>query len=366
MKTYRETTNERVIDKIFDLTDDMPAYVQRFANEYLVTLNKAPRTVLGYVGDIRMFYQFLEKERGMQPKKVSVETLSSLTADDIQDYMSYLVHYKRTDPNSGKVLRESNGVPSRARKLSSLRALYRYLIGHGYLEKNVAELVPMPKPEEKSVIYLNKEEVRDVLHGAETGDALTKGELKISKNLQRRDIAILTLLLNTGLRVSEMVGIDLRDINWREKSIRVFRKGRKDQRVYFNSQVEEALRDYIDNGRAVPMDEDDMEALFISRKGNRMSVRAVERLVKKYTKSTVPNAGRITPHKLRSTYATNLYEETGDIYMTADALGHKSLETVKKYTNLSDERRRQAAKAIESAYYDADDEPAGETKTKQL
>ena len=80
----------------------------------------------------------------------------------------------------------------------------------------------------------------------------------------------------------------------------------------------------------------------------------------------MPNAGRITPHKLRSTYATNLYEETGDIYMTADALGHKSLETVKKYTNLSDERRRQAAKAIESAYYDADDEPAGETKTKQL
>ena len=98
------------------------------------------------------------------------------------------------------------------------------------------------------------------------------------------------------------------------------------------------------------MPSEDLNALFISRKGQRISVRAVERLVKKYTASTVPMK-RITPHKLRSTFATNLYEETGDIYVTSDALGHSSLETVKKYTNLHDERRRKAAEAIEKAYY---------------
>ena len=368
MKTYRDANNERVVDKIFDLTDDMPIYAQRFANEYLVTRNKAPRTVLGYVGDLKVFFRFLEETRGLPPRKVSVDVLASLTADDIQDYMSYLMHYKRTDPNSGRQLRTSNNPPARARKLSSLRALYRYLISHGYLEKNIAELVDMPKIEDKPVTYLEKEEVRDVLHGAETGDALTKREHKLSQKQQRRDVAILTLLLNTGIRVSEMVGIDLRDIDWKGRRISVYRKGRKEQFVYLNPQVVEALRDYIDNGRPVPADVDDLDALFISRKGNRISVRAVERLVRKYTVSTVPPK-HITPHKLRSTFATNLYEETGDIYMTSEALGHASLETVKKYTNLSDERRKKAARAIESAYYgdSADelaDEKRNETKTE--
>ena len=164
-------------------------------------------------------------------------------------------------------------------------------------------------------------------------------------------MAILTLLLHTGIRVSEMVGIDLQDIDWNEMRIRIFRKGRKEQYVYFNEPVREALEDYIQNERKVSSE--DMNALFISRKGQRISVRAVERLVKKYTASAVPMK-RITPHKLRSTFATNLYEETGDIYVTSDALGHSSLETVKKYTNLHDERRRKAAEAIEKAYYKED------------
>ena len=148
--------------------------------------------------------------------------------------------------------------------------------------------------------------------------------------------------------MSEMVGIDLQDIDWTEKRIKIYRKGRKEQYVYFNEPVQEALQDYIEYERKVSSE--DMNALFISRKGQRISVRAVERLVKKYTASVVPMKN-ITPHKLRSTFATNLYEETGDIYVTSDALGHASLETVKKYTNLSDERRRRAAEAIEKAYY---------------
>ena len=261
----------------------------------------------------------------------------------------YLMRYNRKDPNNSKVIKESNQAPARARKLSSLRALYRYLIAHGHLEKNVAELVDMPKIEEKAIVYLEKEEVREVLQGAETGDALTQTQYKFAKGQQMRDVAILTLLLHTGMRVSELVGIDLQDIDWGEKRIRIFRKGRKEQYVYFNEPVREALQDYIDHERKVSAE--DLNALFISRKGQRISVRAVERLVKKYTASTVPTK-RITPHKLRSTFATNLYEETGDIYVTSDALGHSSLETVKKYTNLHDERRRRAAEAIEKAYYE--------------
>ena len=301
MEAYRDEKNTRVLEKINDLTVDLPMFVRRFANEYLVTKNKAPRTVLGYVGDIKVFFEYLEKTLGIPVMQISVQ-----------------------------------------------RALYRYLIAHNHLEKNVAELVDMPKIEEKAITYLEKEEVRNVLQGAETGDSLTKTQFKFAKNSQMRDVAILTLLLHTGIRVSEMVGIDLQDIDWDERRIKIYRKGRKEQYVYFNAPVEEALQDYIEYERKVPSE--DLNALFISRKGQRISVRAVERLVKKYTASTVPMK-RITPHKLRSTFATNLYEETGDIYVTSDALGHSSLETVKKYTNLHDERRRKAAEAIEKAYY---------------
>ena len=349
MEKYREEKNNRVMEKINDITVDLPMFVRRFANEYLITKNKAPRTVLGYVGDIKVFFEYLEKSQGIPVMQIKIETLGSLTADDIQDYLMYLMRYNRKDPNNSKVIKESNQAPARARKLSSLRALYRYLIAHGHLEKNVAELVDMPKIEEKAIVYLEKEEVREVLQGAETGDALTQTQYKFAKGQQMRDVAILTLLLHTGMRVSELVGIDLQDIDWGEKRIRIFRKGRKEQYVYFNEPVREALQDYIDHERKVSAE--DLNALFISRKGQRISVRAVERLVKKYTASTVPTK-RITPHKLRSTFATNLYEETGDIYVTSDALGHSSLETVKKYTNLHDERRRRAAEAIEKAYYE--------------
>ena len=348
METYRDEKNVRILEKINDITVDLPMFVRRFANEYLVTKNKAPRTVLGYVGDIKVFFEYLEKTMGIPVMQIRIQTLGSLTADDIQDYLMYLMRYNRTDPNNQKTIRESNQASSRARKLSSLRALYRYLIAHNHLEKNVAELVDMPKIEEKAITYLEKEEVRGVLQGAETGGSLTEAQFKFAKSSQMRDIAILTLLLNTGIRVSEMVGIDLQDIDWNERRIKIFRKGRKEQYVYFNDPVAETLQDYIDYERKTPSE--DMSALFISRKGQRISVRAVERLVKKYTASVVPMK-RITPHKLRSTFATNLYEETGDIYVTSDALGHSSLETVKKYTNLHDERRRKAAEAIEKAYY---------------
>ena len=348
MEAKNKKKNVRVLEKINDLTVDLPMFVRRFANEYLVTKNKAPRTVLGYVGDIKVFFEYLEKTLGIPVMQISIQTLGTLTADDIQDYLMYLMRYNRKDPNNNKTIRESNQAPARARKLSSLRALYRYLSAHNHLEKNVAELVDMPKIEEKAITYLEKEEVRNVLQGAETGDSLTETQFKFAKNSQMRDVAILTLLLHTGIRVSEMVGIDLQDIDWDERRIKIFRKGRKEQYVYFNAPVEEALQDYIEYERKVPSE--DLNALFISRKGQRISVRAVERLVKKYTASTVPMK-RITPHKLRSTFATNLYEETGDIYVTSDALGHSSLETVKKYTNLHDERRRKAAEAIEKAYY---------------
>ena len=342
MEKYREESNNRTLAQIDSILADLPPFVRRFANEYLVTQNKSPRTVLGYVGDVRTFLRYLSELYSIPVENVSCELLGALTADDMQDYLMYLMRYPVEGPKIPNATRK-NEAPSRARKLSSLRALYRYLVAHGYLKENVAAMVGMPKTDEKAVVYLEKEEVRDMMYGAETGSSLTENQYKFSKNQQYRDIAILTLLLNTGLRVSEMVGIDIPDIDWKAKRIKIYRKGSKEQSVYFNSAVEEALQDYINYERKTSSD--DMNALFISRKGQRITVRSVERLVKKYTAAVVPSKN-ITPHKLRSTFATTLYGNSGDIYVVADALGHAGLETVKKYTNISDERRRKAASAI--------------------
>lgn len=346
MENYREESNNRTLAQIDSILVDLPPFVRRFANEYLVTKNKSPRTVLGYVTDLRIFFRYISEGKDIQIKDISYEHLGSLNADDMQDYLMYLMKYEKDDENGIPAV-ITNKAPSRARKLSSIRALYKYLVVHNHLGKNIAALVDMPKQVEKPVIYLEKGEVRDVLHGAETGDSLTKSQNRFAKKQRCRDIAILTLLLNTGLRVSEMVGIDLPDIDWKMRKIRIYRKGSKEQYVYFNEAVEDALRDYLEYERKTVSADND--ALFISRKNQRITVRSVERLVKKYTAAVVPSK-HITPHKLRSTFATALYgaesDVGGDIYVVADALGHSGLETVKKYTNISDERRRKAASSI--------------------
>jgi site-specific recombinase XerD len=162
-----------------------------------------------------------------------------------------------------------------------------------------------------------------------------------------RDFAIVTLLLGTGIRVSELVGLDLEDVNFKLNGIRLIRKGNKEMIVYFGDEVEFALRQYIEGDRKqiipVPGHE---HALFYSMQRKRIGVQAVQNLVKKYTKEVTP-LKNITPHKLRSTYGTSLYQETDDIYLVAEVLGHNDVNTTRKhYAAMSDQKRRYAANKV--------------------
>ena len=181
----------------------------------------------------------------------------------------------------------------------------------------------------------------------ECSDSLTERQ-KIYYNITKyRDLAIVTLLLGTGIRVSELVGLDLDHIDFKNNGITVTRKGGNQMIVYFGDEVCDVLVNYIENVRSTitPLKGHE-NALFLSIQKKRISVRAVEDLVKKYAKAIVPYK-KITPHKLRSTYGTALYQETGDIYLVADVLGHKDVNTTKKhYAALDDSRRRQAASAV--------------------
>ena len=166
------------------------------------------------------------------------------------------------------------------------------------------------------------------------------------KKTGTRDLAILTLLLGTGIRVSECVGLDLNDVDFDNQRLKVRRKGGYEDLVYFGEEVADALQDYLkERNRIIPLPGHE-EAFFLSMQNRRLTVRSVENLVKKYT-SRVTTVKKITPHKLRSTYGTTLYQETGDIYLVADVLGHKDVNTTRKhYAAMKDENRRKAAKAV--------------------
>ena len=255
-------------------------------------------------------------------------------------YLEYMSLYEK----EGREI--TNDERGKERKLAALRSLYNYFYQSELLKNNPASLVPMPKKHEKEIIRLEPNEVAILLDQVEDGTKLTKKELEYHKKTRVRDVALLTLLLGTGIRVSECVGLDIQDVNFDVGGIKIRRKGGYEAVIYFGEEVETALLDYMEERNHIIPVEGHENALFLSLQNRRMAVRSVENLVKKYA-SRVTTLKKITPHKLRSTYGTALYRETNDIYLVADVLGHKDVNTTRKhYAAQADERRRSAANAV--------------------
>ena len=170
---------------------------------------------------------------------------------------------------------------------------------------------------------------------------MTERQRKYAAKTQKRDLAIMTLMLGTGIRVSECRGLDLNDLDFNVNSMTIVRKGGGQDVLYFSDEIHQVLDDYICSERAlITPYEADAPALFYSIQGRRMSVDSIERLVKRYAQMAVPNK-KITPHKLRSTYGTALYRETGDIRLVADVLGHENINTtIDYYAAMEDEHKQ--------------------------
>jgi len=235
---------------------------------------------------------------------------------------------------------------AKARKLSSLRSFFKFLHKQEYLPSNVAALVDIPKLNDKAIIRLEPNEVADLLDLVENGDGLTDRQKAYHETTKLRDVAILTLFLGTGIRISELVGIDLTDVDFENNAFVVTRKGGNEDILNFGDEVHAALSDYFAVREKLTPLPGNERALFLSMQMRRINVRSVELLVKKYAKLAAP-LKKITPHKLRSTYGTMLYHETEDIYLVADVLGHKDVNTTRKhYAASSEEHKRIAAKKI--------------------
>ena len=343
--TYHEQTDMDNIRKLREVLKTLPA----FAKDYFRAIEPttSTKTRISYAYDIRIFFQFLISQNPSLAKvgipNLNVSVLDQLKPIDIEEYMEYLKLYD--SPNDQTTI--TNGERGLKRKISSLRSFYTYYYKRQAIETNPVQLVDMPKIHDKAIIRLDAGETAALLDYIEhCGDQLTGQRKAYYEKTKLRDLAIVTLLLGTGIRVSECVGLDVEDIDFRNNGIRLIRKGGSEMVVYFGPEVEKALKDYLEARKAISPLEGHEHALFYSTQRKRIGVQAVENLVKKYARA-ITTTKKITPHKLRTTYGTTLYQETGDIYLVADVLGHKDVNTTKKhYAAMDDARRRKAATAI--------------------
>lgn len=341
--TYHDQVNNVNTLKLRQIQNTLP----KFCRDFFLGIKDttSTRTRLAYAYDLRLFFEFIKENNPCYKEKkitdFTISMLEEIAAQDIVEYMDYLSYYENEE---GEAI--TNDERGKQRKLASLRSMYNYFFKMELIEKNPAALVDFPKLHKKEIIRLDPGEVATLLDNIENGEDLSKRQLQFHEKTKTRDLALITLLLGTGIRVSECVGLDINNVDFRNNGILIRRKGGYEDIVYFGEEVEKTLREYIEERKHMIPVSGHENALFLSIQNKRLTVRSVEILVKKYAK-TVTSLKKITPHKLRSTFGTNLYQETGDIYLVADVLGHKDVNTTKKhYAAQNEERKRYAANVV--------------------
>ena len=310
------------------------------------------KTRIGYAYELKIFFGFLcenhERFKGIKFDEIKPEYLDYVSAMDVEAFLDYVTSYTPFADEDG-MERSSvilNSETGKSRKLAAVRSIYKYYLRKGFIKTDPAALVETPKIHEKNIIRLEANEVANLLDEVEKGENLTQRQQKFHEKTKIRDLAIISTLVGTGIRVSECVGLNVDDISFETYSFVITRKGGKQAEIYFGDEVADALYDYIMYRRDHPPADENDKALFLSNRGKRISVRQVELMVKKYAQTAV-KLKKITPHKLRSTFGTNLYLETGDIYLVADVLGHADVNTTRKhYTATEVELKRKAARKI--------------------
>ena len=348
---YYTAETKKVID------NDLPPFCADYFRALVSQTSALTRYV--YALDLRMFFNYIVNSKNdfansnITPKQLTPKMMESISALDIELFLEYVSLYERETVSQNEDGTQSvkskltvNMNCGKARKLSSIRSLFKYLYKHEYISSSPASIVDTPKIHDKPIIRLEEYEIDRLYDVITNAEGMTPVQKKHLERNRTRDIAIITLFLGTGIRISELVGIDLDDINFVSDEFSVTRKGGKKDVLVFGEEVRMALLNYIAERELTEAVEGHENALFLSSQRRRITVRAVEKLVKKYAEIAVPQK-HITPHKLRSTYGTMLYGETGDIYLVADVLGHRDVNTTRKhYAEVAKARRRLAAEVI--------------------
>ena len=356
MSTYSDLVNVKNTIKLREMLEKMPPFCADYFRG--VATATSSNTRVGYCRNIHTFFQFITQKnpiyKDIPIHKLPIDVLEQITPHDIDEYMEYLDYY---------VIDETeyrNSTSAKARNLSAVSNMYQFFNKRKLIVNNPVNAVERPKVHDKAIISLEQEQIFELMEAIENPEKMTERQKKIHAFTVDRDRAIITVMLGTGIRVSELVGLDISDIDYKNQSLRVVRKGGNEDFVFYGDAVAEALYYYLhaeagENGivekspREILLKDkvSDEKALFISMKGQRMAVRSVQAMVDRYQELLNINK-KITPHKLRSTFGTTLYRETGDIYLVADVLGHKDVNTTKAhYAAQSDQNRKRAADVVQ-------------------
>ena len=332
---YNERNNKNLITIENLLANDLPD----FCADYFLAIDSQTSTLtrLNYAHDLKIFFYFLMTRRFKNyssVKQFTIENLEGVTNYDIEMFLAFLSRY---DYNGKQHVCNER---AKARKLSSVRAMFKYFFNRGMISVDNSAKVATPKLHEKPIIRLEGDEIYNIIDVAQSGNGLSPHQRAFHERDKVRDSAIIMLFLGTGIRISELVGLNNEDLNFKDNSFIVTRKGGNKSILYFDNDVADALTRYLDYKDECGLPADAKDALFLSSHKKRITVRAVENLVQKYAKIVSP-LKKISPHKLRSTYGTALYRATGDIYVVADVLGHKDVNTTRKhYAAVSEDIRK--------------------------
>ncbi len=346
---YHTQSDIKRLERLRGLQKELPAVCTDFFRSISQTTSTLTRVAYAY--DFRLFFQYLVSENpifaDLEPRLMTDRDLNAISLRDIENYQDYLSQYYVMDSESGEEHVVQNHELGIMRKLSSLRSLFEYLFKNKHIDANIATLVSLPKLHEKPILRLEPDEMQRLLDTVASGDGLTSAQQRYLKFTRPRDTAMLLLFLGTGIRVSECVGLNIEDLDFEMNAFLVTRKGGDQSILYFPQQVADALQAYLAVREEIEAQEGHEDALFLSLQKRRITQRAVQNLVKKYAQVAAPLKKRISPHKLRSTFGTNLYLETGDIYLVADVLGHSSVDVTKKhYAAMTEAHKREAARHV--------------------
>lgn len=317
---------------------DCPEILRRFLSYHETIKGQSPRTVAEYYLDLRMFLRFIVLIKNEMPYDTDLETISihdvdlpllrSVRETDIYDFLSYLANDRVKNPDS-HVPESGIGSAARARKLSAIKSFYKYLtVRTKLLDVNPVQDMEYPKLRKSLPRYLTLEQSRQLLEAVDGPN-------------KQRDFAILMIFLSCGIRISELVGLNLTDVY--EDRIRVIGKGNKERVVFMGNACKNALDSYLPVRKLLVMT--DNRALFGSRDHNRISTSAVHRLVKKHLLAAGLDASQFSAHKLRHTAATMMLSGGVDVKTVQEVLGHENLNTTQIYTHIENTELQIAAQA---------------------
>lgn len=324
------TTNRNTYTgKIIDICDKLPEFCTSFLLETVA--EHAPRTRLAYAHELSMFFDYMINFHPhfceMKKTDITLADLRIISTSDINRYLTISL--------------DSLSVKTVARKRAALSSFFSYMSSgtDRKIDINpVAGASPVKIPPKDTVIYLDIEQQKRLLSSVNYGTGLDKKKEKYHERYQKRDSAIILLLLDTGMRVSELNGLDIKDLDFEDCSAIITRKGGKIQTLYYSDECCSYLSDYLTERRTkYPLIGSD-EPFFVTLQGERLSVRAIEEMVKKYAKASLGDiASNISPHKLRSSFAMAYYQASNkDLLALQRELGHNSLMTTNIYAKASD------------------------------